>query len=312
MTSSSKIFSLLLLLALPLTLTAGTSVMQRGSLTLDPGGVWNDVVIADGSLTIAGRVEGEVFVVNGRVLIRTGAEVRGNLTVMGGDLHLEPGADVQGDINVLSGQAVIDPGAHTGGQVQALGQVSSLTPEKLALVSRYMIFPREVPPAGFPLSGLGNLDAATLGLRQVRDERADHLDLFELGLFPARGDGVEGARVMVYQGQGAWVVVSAVRFSTPDAAESFWNSLRGRIEERTTHSVHNGLGDGAHWFFRHRRSTYCLWYQDRTLMAVTVRQEQHNPGPADWAAAEELRDRVIGGLAALYRSAPGPANGSHK
>jgi hypothetical protein len=312
LTSSSKILTLVLLLLLPLTLSASTSVMQRGNLTLDPGGVWNDVVIADGNLTIAGRVEGEVFVVNGKVLVRSGALVRGNLTVMSGDLRLEPGAEVEGEINVLSGQAVIDPGAHTSGKVQALGQVSSLTPEKLALVSRHMIFPREVPPAGFPLTGLANLDAGALGLRQVRDDRTDHLSLLELGIFPTRGDDIEGARMLVYQGQDAWVLVSAVRFSSPDAAESFWNNLRGRIEERTSSSVHNGLGDGAHWFFRHRHSSYCLWYQDRTLMAVTVRQEQHNPGPADWAAAEELRDRVISGLAALYRPAPGTANGSHK
>lgn len=56
-----------------------------------------NVAALDGDLSIAGRVEGSVVVINGGVRLLSGAEVTGTLTVVGGTISREPGARVGGE-----------------------------------------------------------------------------------------------------------------------------------------------------------------------------------------------------------------------
>jgi hypothetical protein len=53
-----------------------------------------NVAALDGDLTIAGRIEGDVVVINGDAVILPGAEVTGRLTVAGGAARVAPGAHV--------------------------------------------------------------------------------------------------------------------------------------------------------------------------------------------------------------------------
>jgi cytoskeletal protein CcmA (bactofilin family) len=301
LTSNSKI-ALLLLAALlaPALVFADQSVMRRGDLTVARQSAVDDVVVADGDLTVQGTVRGSVFVVNGDALLSPGASVAGNLTVLSGSLSVARGAAVDGEINVLSGQAHVEDGARVGGEVHAVEEVSSLTPEKLAFISRYILFDRRTPPDTFTLSGLDRLDPP--GLRPVRRRgmKVFELGLFELGHMPLDRDAVDDSWQMDYRGRDKWLRVAVVRFKTADGAAGFWSGLREKFEGRTTYSVHNSLGEGGHWFFRHREATYCLWFSGRTLQAVMVRQFKDDPGPGQWKEAEAVRDQVVAALKSLY------------
>jgi hypothetical protein len=263
----------------------------------------DDVVVADGNLTVQGAVRGSVFVVNGDVTLAPGANVTGNLTVLSGSLRVAKGATVEGEVNVFSGQAQIEPGAQVGGEVHALDEVSSLTPERLALVSRCILFDRKTPPDTFALTGLDRLDLE--GLRRVRDRgrRVSELGLFELGHMGIDREAVDDSWQSDYRGRDEWVRVAVVRFKTEEDAARFWSGLRQRFEGRTTNSVHNSLGEGGHWFFRHRESSYCLWFKGRTFQAVMVRQFEDHPGPRGWEQAETLRDQAVAALK-IYYDAP--------
>lgn len=305
MISSSKLRGLLiavLVLLFPILAKALPSVMQRGNFTVAKESVFQDIVVADGNLIIAGRVDGSVFLVNGEVLINAGGVVKGNLTVLGGNLWVAAGSVVEGEINVFSGQAQLEPGAKVGPQVRVMENVPALTPEKLLLISRYVIFSRPVPPDTYPLSSLSLLHADALRLRRVREQRAARLDLFELGRLPFNPGDISDAYEALYHGREfpALCLVQAVRFNSPAALKSLWDRMRNNFEDKTSYSVHNSLGDGAHWFFRYRSSSYCLWYSGRTLMAVVVRHDDDHPDPQEWKQSEDLRDRVTLELANLF------------
>lgn len=60
--------------------------------------IGGDVAVLGGPLTVAGRVEGEVVVINGDVELLPGAVVDGNLTVVGGEISGLDGARVRGEV----------------------------------------------------------------------------------------------------------------------------------------------------------------------------------------------------------------------
>jgi hypothetical protein len=294
------LIAILIVLAWPLAAIPQENAMKRGDLAVGPGIVVNDVVVADGNLVISGRVLGSVFVVGGDAMINPGAAVDGNLTVLAGGLWVSRGAAVSGEINVFSGEAHIEEGAVVGSQVRAMEEVSSLTPEKLSLISRYILFNRKTPSDSFELSDLSQLDLGPLRLRVDEDRDAISLSLYELGRTRLDMEQVRGARERIYRGRDIRVRVCVVRFQTPDAAAAFWERLRDDYEEKTKHSVHNSLGDGAHWYFRHRGASYCLWRRDRTFQAVMVRHDDDDPEADEWEQVEDLRDRIILELKNLY------------
>ena len=311
MTSNSKTIAFLLAAVLillgPAALAAPGSIMQRGDLTIAPGQTVLDVVVSDGGLTVSGQVEGSVFVVNGSANLLFGAVVKGDLTVLAGDLWMAAGSAVEGEVNVLSGRAHLEPGSQVRSEVKALEQVSSLTPERIALVSRYVIFAREVPPADFPLARLSELDLEALGLGKVHDLRPGRLDLFDLGEVHLRRDEVAEAREVLSRGRDVRVRVTLVRFHQPAGAEALWERLLQGYEGRVDYSVHNSMGEGAHWFFRHHGASYALWRQGPMLAAVMVRHDDGRPGATEWTRVEDLRDRTIQELIRLFHSAAGPS-----
>jgi hypothetical protein len=69
-----------------------------GEWRVAPGSsVAGNVAVLDGSLTIAGRVEGDVVVINGGATLADGGAVTGSLTVVGGTVRREGGATVGGE-----------------------------------------------------------------------------------------------------------------------------------------------------------------------------------------------------------------------
>lgn len=304
MTSSSKIWgAVLLALTLLICSAAGAqpSLMQRGDAQVKAGATVMDVALADGNLVVKGRVLGSVFVVNGDVMLESGAVVVGNLTVLSGSLWVSNQAAVEGEINILAGKTHLEEGAKTGAGVQALAEVPTLTPAKLAIISRYLIFHRKVPAENWALADLGRLDpAAALRLKKVREGPITRLDLFDLGSAPFNLDELDDSYEIFYRGRGLRVRVAAVRMKSEPSLTAFWDNLRGNHDEKTVHSVHNSLAGGAHWFFRHRGASYALWRQGRTLMAVMVRHDGRNPDEKDWRRVEDLRDRLILELSSLY------------
>jgi len=281
---------------------AKPSLMQRGDAQIKAGATVMDVVLADGNLVVKGRVLGSVFVVNGDVLIESGAVVEGNLTVLSGSLWVSNQAAVEGEINILAGKTHLEEGAKTGGGIQALAEVPTLTPDKLATISRYLIFHRKVPAENWALADLDRLDpAAALRLKKVREGPITRLDLFELGSAPFNLDELDDSYEIFYRGRrGLQARVAAVRMNSESSLAAFWDNLRLNHDQKVAHSVHNSLADGDHWFFRHRGASYCLWRQGRTLMAVMVRHGDRTPDEKDWRRVEDLRDQLILELSSLY------------
>jgi hypothetical protein len=292
-----------LALIMPVAALAQQSVMHRGDLTVSGQRVVGDVVVADGDLVVKGRVTGSVFVSNGDVLVSPGAVVEGHLTVLGGSLWVSRGAGVAGEINIFSGKAHIEKGARVNSHVRALEEVSSLTDEKLALVSRYILFNRKAPPPSLRLENLSKLDLSMLRLKRVRGQAAVQLDLAELGEMPLSLDGIADSRELVYRGHDMWVGICVIRFASGSQAENFWDKLREKFEEEISYSVHNSLGEGAHWFFRYRGASYCLWQEGQTLQAVIVLEGDDDPDDDEWEEIENMRDRIILELKNFYELA---------
>ena len=66
--------------------------------------VGGDVAVLEGALEVAGRVEGDVVVVNGDLTLSPGAAVTGSVTVVGGSVRGEQAARVGGEIVAYAGR----------------------------------------------------------------------------------------------------------------------------------------------------------------------------------------------------------------
>lgn len=64
--------------------------------------VRGDMAVMGGPLRIEGRVEGDVAVVNGDVIVAPGGSVTGDVMVVGGEVRLEDDADVEGTITAYA------------------------------------------------------------------------------------------------------------------------------------------------------------------------------------------------------------------
>ena len=302
---------------------AAESVQGRGNLEILPGREVADVVVADGHLRIGGTVQGSVFVAAGDVLLESGARVQGSLTVIGGNAWLSRGARVGGDVSVFAGQAHLEEGAVISGAVKVTERDPALTPEKIELISRYLLLERAVPGASFSLDRLDSLNLAKLRLRRTAAEKTANLDLGGLGKMPLEFREVLDARELRAEGLGR-VRIGMIQFTDPAAAERFWDSLREFVEDRPSpagsfrpgerhpgrvredeirNSVHSSLGEGAHWFFRSDGSSYLLWTRGQYLIAVQSAwfHDTDNLGREEWKRVEQTRDEVRRELEAMFQ-----------
>jgi hypothetical protein len=56
----------------------------------------NDVIVLNGSVTVYGRIEGNVVIVRGSLFLKEGARVRGHAVIIGGQLERDPTAEITG------------------------------------------------------------------------------------------------------------------------------------------------------------------------------------------------------------------------
>jgi hypothetical protein len=80
--------------------------------------VVHDVTVMGGTVEIEGRVTGDLAVVGGRAVVRSGARVDGDASVTGGRIEFEDGSRVDGDLSVLGGSITGSEKARIGGSVK--------------------------------------------------------------------------------------------------------------------------------------------------------------------------------------------------
>ncbi|MFO8058917.1 MAG: polymer-forming cytoskeletal protein [bacterium] len=267
--------------------------MQRGEFVVGKDELKEDVVVADGDLFIRGQVTGSVFVVNGDCMVDHRGLVEGNITVLEGDVWISAGASVKGEISVFSGEAKIAPKAGVSSRVRAVEDVPSLTEERVSTISRYIIFPRHVPAGETSLNSLSRLNLERLRMRKRRESEPEKLRLYELGSASVEVGSRLPSKEVVFRGHDLRARVCVFRFSGAEAAGEFWSALRREYEEKVGRSVHNSLGEGAHWYFRHEGSSYVLWHRHGVIVAVMVRHDDDDPEADEWERVEEVRDEII-------------------
>src|SRR2546430_7084317 len=77
--------------------TAATTTRLVGRSWLPAGNAWRgDVAVRSGPVTLRGRVEGTLLVINGDAVLEPGAVIAGDLIVVGGTVARAPGAAVSG------------------------------------------------------------------------------------------------------------------------------------------------------------------------------------------------------------------------
>jgi cytoskeletal protein CcmA (bactofilin family) len=92
-------------------------VSVTGPVRIGSGERSDGVVSVDGSVRVAGLVDGDVFVVHGSVLVTEGGRVTGAVTVLRGDAVVQ--GTVRDGVTATSGRAVIGDAAVVGGDVRS-------------------------------------------------------------------------------------------------------------------------------------------------------------------------------------------------
>jgi cytoskeletal protein CcmA (bactofilin family) len=94
-------------------------VVITGDVVVSPGDNVDGVVVVNGDVRIAGRVDGSVVVINGTTTVS--GTVNGDLVTVAGPARVLPGARIDGDVQYGDEKPVIAPGATVTGDVKHEG-----------------------------------------------------------------------------------------------------------------------------------------------------------------------------------------------
>ena len=79
---------------------AATTTRLVGRTRLPPGNEWRgDVAVRNGSVSLGGRIQGTLLVINGDATLDSTAVVAGDLIVIGGTITHPPGAHISGEVH---------------------------------------------------------------------------------------------------------------------------------------------------------------------------------------------------------------------
>lgn len=241
-----------------------------------------DVLVIDGKLEIHGVVRGFVYAVDSEVIAKSSAVLLKPISLRGGALRIEEGAVLPGVIDLHSARlhrphgAVLrpEPGRRStlslGPSVVNLRD-EPLTGGKLALMKSALPFDRFVPGAESSLAGIAAWHPG-LGLELKRNltEPAE-LVVGGIARLTFVSGQVKGAFQRGYRGARGTVLLSGAELVDQEAASAFWKQLAAIPEDRVGSSVRSALGDGGHWFFRHRDRICMLWQRGRWFFSVETR-----------------------------------------
>ena len=80
---------------------AATTTRLVGRSRLPPGNEWHgDVAVRNGAVSLGGRIQGTLLVINGDAALDSGAVVTGDLIVIGGTVTRDPGASITGEARI--------------------------------------------------------------------------------------------------------------------------------------------------------------------------------------------------------------------
>src|SRR3989449_11327602 len=83
--------------------SAPTTTRLVGRARLPHGNEWRgDVAVRNGTVVVAGRVDGTLLVINGDAILDTGAVVTGDVIVVGGTVARSPTVVVSGELRVYT------------------------------------------------------------------------------------------------------------------------------------------------------------------------------------------------------------------
>src|SRR2546425_10806459 len=78
-----------------------------------------DLTCLNCSVYIRGEVAGDIFTLNGRVVLEQGAQVSGDVATLIGDVRLDDGAKIAGDVAAIGGNVCPRPQTRDGGGVSS-------------------------------------------------------------------------------------------------------------------------------------------------------------------------------------------------
>lgn len=271
-------------LAAPLTRVLGTEAV------LAPSARHRDLLVMDGRVEVRGLVEGHLYAVDSEVHLGREAAVLGSITLVGGRLQVEGSPVLPPELRLEGAALELQPALSATAAAPWPGVEIVRAPRPPAtvvhLLRHVLGFDR---PAELALaSGPG------LGLVPEPVERAA-AGLLVAGLVrvqPSSGRIVE-ANQRGFRGPRGAALLTAFTLADETSARELYASLEAApVRSRVELSLRSELGEGAHWFFRHRGRYVMIWQVGVRLFAVETRLDT----PASPLQQVQFLDQVLQGL----------------
>lgn len=263
------------------------TVVRSATTTIAVEDEIGDLLVIDGKVQIRGVVRGFVYAVGGEVTAGSTAVLLKPISIKGGTLRLEDGAVLPPSIDLdasrlfrANGSLQPKAGARSSlslGETNVTLRDDPLPPAKLALMKAVLPFDRFVPPADKSIADLARWHPG-LGLELKRDEgAAKELLIGGIARLTFVSEKVSGAFQRGYKGGRGTVLVSGAKLTDEATAKKFWLQIAAIPEDKVTLSVRSALGDGAHWFFRHKGRFCMLWQKGPWFFSVETKLGAESP-----------------------------------
>ena len=284
-----KIFFIIVLFGFACSSVFAESPMQKGGrIVVAQGETVEDIVAYGSTIIVKGSVFGTIYAVASDITVESTAEIKGDVTLIRGSLTISGAPALKGKVTVydtmikadlpylVKGDTLVF--RDTGFNIQSVQ--TPVSPDVLAYMEKYLIMPRPVPVGS-------DLFFPEFVTRDGFVQNITEFKISSLVEFSIQKEIMESSVAFSGMGDGCVVRITAVKFNALSDAKYFWNKVRTLPESRINHSLHISLGDGAHWYFRHKESSVALWYRNNWLFCVDV------AGLGPVAGRDALRDKIV-------------------
>lgn len=281
------------------------TVIESGAKVIELDQQVGDLLLVDAEADLRGVVRGHVYAVDSEVVVRSTAVVLKSMTVLRGSLRVEMGAVLPESIALTDARIVGPNGGalapRSGDRIQLgrAGTTISLSHTKLStaavrLMKSVLLFDRFSPSGDMTLGDLAAWDPG-LGLALKKDlAHPKELVVGGVTRLSFVSTKVKGAFQRGYKGARGTVLISAIQLKDEEASRALWAEIERVVpESKVALSIRTALGDGAHWYFRHKRRYSMFWRQGPWFFAVETKL-----GPSQVTVDQEKQfsDQVLSRL----------------
>ena len=260
------------------------SIMKNGDVNLRNNEVCEDLIVVDGDVNINGIVIGTVITLSCNVKIGENSKIIGNVTFNKGKVFINSKSVLPDEIVIADGNVFVDNKKivkslyYINKRTRIRKLDSPISPQVEEFMREYLVFSRPLPSRD--IYKIKNDKIVCCNLKLKKDLKSiKYFRLGRLANITIRKEFMKKSFEKIFINKKKIVKFRIVEFKYNRYAQKFWKRLVNGIkripggDDLLPDELLNSFGDGGHWYFRFKRTSFLLWYKENYFICIEAKDD---------------------------------------